>query len=307
MDGKYHMNYYEILDLDRYSSTKDIRRHYYALSKIYHPDKNRGQSDDKFKSLSEAYTVLSNPKKRYIYDMNLLLHEHNIVSDFEHEFTDGELNILHKYYMKITESTEFRFIKILYNSLPHNIRTKMRATFPDKINSHTVIATQHIKYIYVQNLNENFEMNLNRTLHDVYLNQSKEIIVVTKTRVIPLFITHSDYSLQIYLHDNFILTINIITVLPENYSMNGHDLHYNHRINLYEYYFEEVIPITLPNNVLLNLRNTAEFNTSLKVPNLGLKHINERGDLYIYKNLDLTLLHVNINHYRSIMKEIFAT
>ena len=63
------MNYYEILEISKNSNTKNIKKHYYELSKKYHPDKNNGKSDEKFKLLSEAYSTLSNPKKRYLYDM----------------------------------------------------------------------------------------------------------------------------------------------------------------------------------------------------------------------------------------------
>ena len=38
------MNFYEILEIDRNSSTKEIKKHYYSLSKKYHPDKNPGDS-----------------------------------------------------------------------------------------------------------------------------------------------------------------------------------------------------------------------------------------------------------------------
>ena len=66
------MDYYQIMQVGKFSSTKEIKKHYYSLSKRYHPDKNNGISDEQFKSLSEAYSILSNPRKRYLYDMKLL-------------------------------------------------------------------------------------------------------------------------------------------------------------------------------------------------------------------------------------------
>jgi DnaJ-class molecular chaperone len=100
------------------------------------------------------------------------------------------------------------------------------------------------------------------------------------------------------------LTINIQTCLPEKYSLNGNDLYYNHRINLYEYYFTDLFPITLPNDLRINLVNSEEFNNSVKIPCLGIKTDGKRGDLYIYKELDLTIH--NKDHYREILKEIFT-
>ena len=75
------MNYYEILEISKNSDTRSIKKHYYSLSKKYHPDKNNGISDEKFKLLSEAYSTLSNPKKRYLYDMKLFFNE-NLGKDF---------------------------------------------------------------------------------------------------------------------------------------------------------------------------------------------------------------------------------
>jgi len=297
------MNFYEILEIDRNSSTKEIKKHYYSLSKKYHPDKNNGNSDEKFKLLSEAYSVLSNPKKRYLYDMKLLF-KNNLGDDFIDHFSDSELEILHNYYLKLTNSSEFKFLKLLYNSLPNNLKTRINQRFRGKINYESLLDISTIKYIWAKDLDENFEINLNRSLKDVYLNTCKEIIILTRNNSYDLFITHSDYSLKIYLQNDFYLTINIQTILPDKYSLNGHDLYYNHRINLYEYYFIDQFPILLPNDLRINLINSEEFNNSLKIPYLGIKDGSKRGDLYIYKELDLTIH--NKNQYREILKEIFT-
>ena len=80
------MNYYQILNIDQCCSTKEIKKHYYRMAKQYHPDKNKNISDENFKYLSEAYTTLSNPKKRYIYDLKLKLKD-NFGEDFIHHFS----------------------------------------------------------------------------------------------------------------------------------------------------------------------------------------------------------------------------
>jgi len=298
------MNYYEILGSTKHSTTREIKQHYYRLSKKYHPDKNNGISDEKFKSLSEAYSTLSNPRKRYLYDMKLLLSD-NLGEEFACNFTDIELETLNNYYHKITVSTEFKFLKLLYDSLPKNIKRKINKYQRKNTSKQELLDLKDIKYIDAKTLNENFEVNLNRSLKDVYLNRCKELIIITQYKVYHLFITHSDYSIKISLNSPYFITINIITILPDKYTLNGNDVYYNHRINLYEYYFEELFPITLPNDFCINLRNTEEFNNSVKIPRFGIKSkYNIRGDLYIYKNLDLSV--PNKNHYREILKEIFA-
>ena len=63
-------DYYEVLELSRDCSSSEIKAAYRRLARLYHPDVNNGnpESEEKFKELSEAYAVLSNPDKRRQYD-----------------------------------------------------------------------------------------------------------------------------------------------------------------------------------------------------------------------------------------------
>src|SRR5213592_2604576 len=63
-------DYYEILGVKKSASTEDIRKAFRKLARKYHPDVNPGdkKAEEKFKEISEANDVLSDPKKRKIYD-----------------------------------------------------------------------------------------------------------------------------------------------------------------------------------------------------------------------------------------------
>lgn len=61
-------DYYEILGVSRDASQEEIKKAFRKLAQKYHPDKPGGD-EKKFKEISEAYSVLSDEKKRKQYDM----------------------------------------------------------------------------------------------------------------------------------------------------------------------------------------------------------------------------------------------
>jgi molecular chaperone DnaJ len=63
-------NFYDLLGVKKSASSEDIRKAFRKLARKYHPDVNPGDktAEEKFKVMSEANDVLSDPKKRKIYD-----------------------------------------------------------------------------------------------------------------------------------------------------------------------------------------------------------------------------------------------
>jgi molecular chaperone DnaJ len=78
-------DYYKVLGVKRGASQEEIRKAYRRLARKYHPDVNPGDksAEDKFKKLSEAYDVLSDAKKREVYD------KYGVYSDNIHEAARG--------------------------------------------------------------------------------------------------------------------------------------------------------------------------------------------------------------------------
>jgi curved DNA-binding protein len=65
-----YKDYYKILGVPKSATTEEIKKAFRKLAVKYHPDKNAGnkESEEKFKEISEANEVLSDPEKRKKYD-----------------------------------------------------------------------------------------------------------------------------------------------------------------------------------------------------------------------------------------------
>jgi len=63
-------DYYEVLGVSREASEAEIKKSYRRLARSHHPDANPGdqEAEERFKELTEAYEILSNPEARHAYD-----------------------------------------------------------------------------------------------------------------------------------------------------------------------------------------------------------------------------------------------
>ena len=78
---------YEVLEVPRDATKSQITKAYYRLAKQYHPDKNpdNPEAEERFKLISEAYQVLTDPEKRERYD------KYGTVNDNDMEMGPDEL------------------------------------------------------------------------------------------------------------------------------------------------------------------------------------------------------------------------
>lgn len=85
-------DYYKSLEVSKTASEAEIKKAYRRLAVRYHPDKiseeQRARGEEKFKEISEAYAVLSDPEKRQIYDRHGIegLKQHERMSDMSGGF-----------------------------------------------------------------------------------------------------------------------------------------------------------------------------------------------------------------------------
>jgi len=93
-------DYYDVLGIQKSATADEIKKAYRKLAVQFHPDKNPGDSsaEEKFKEATEAYEVLSDEKKRGVYDqygfagidgMGAQAHDYShVYKDFEDIFGD---------------------------------------------------------------------------------------------------------------------------------------------------------------------------------------------------------------------------
>src|SRR5579864_2035876 len=63
-------DYYKTLGVGKGASDEEIKKSYRKLARQYHPDRNQGdkKAEERFKEISQAHDVLSDPDKRKAYD-----------------------------------------------------------------------------------------------------------------------------------------------------------------------------------------------------------------------------------------------
>lgn len=144
----YNKNYYKILEIDKNSSFDEIKKNYRRLSKLYHPDINKNINDDKFKDISEAYSILSDTNTKQEYDQRSphgnSYSSHNQFGGFEFNFGGGMDDILRQFFGGRNPFSGFQ-----------------REEFRENLDINLSV-TINLKQIY---LDENLEVKYNKFIH----------------------------------------------------------------------------------------------------------------------------------------------
>ena len=153
------MDYYKILGVNRNATQEEIKKAYKKLAIKWHPDKNinnKEEAEKKFKEISEAYSILSDEKKKKIYD------------------TYGEEGIKNNYERTNVSANE------IFNNIFKNFNTNKFNNFNnfnnfDNFNNFNNFNT-NIKKQKLETIIENVEC----TIEELYNGCKKEVIVEKK-------------------------------------------------------------------------------------------------------------------------------
>ena len=82
------LTYYEVLNVKKNATDKEIKNAYRALAKKYHPDTydgNKNVAEEKMKQINEAYDVLSNKELKEQYDEQFKVHKNEVRNEANHQ------------------------------------------------------------------------------------------------------------------------------------------------------------------------------------------------------------------------------
>jgi len=118
-------DYYSILGVPKNASLNEIKKAYKKLARKYHPDLNPGDriAEEKFKKIQEAYSVLSDPKKRQQYDMFGRVSEAGNFSDYKTTYYSPDFNFEGFNFADFGETS----FKDIFNQFFNSFREKRKA------------------------------------------------------------------------------------------------------------------------------------------------------------------------------------
>lgn len=268
-------DYYKILGVQKTANEQQIKKAYRKLAVQYHPDKNKGnkQAEQKFKQISQAYSVLSDPQKRKQYD-----NPHISFNPFSGGGFGGfHENNMNDIFDSVFGGNGFGFTGFTHNMQINNLNIRVVISFEQMING----CKKTIAY--------------NRKLNNKTVRQQIEIQIPKGIKSGETFTFPGKGNSGGYLH-NQVGDLNVIVVvqLSNEYEIMYPNLIKTQIVTLKQIMLEQTVQVKTPYGISkIQLRNTMNNDTTLRIANAGIKFkkqiqyysmnngVEQSGDLYI--------------------------
>lgn len=289
-----YKDYYKILGVDKSATQDEIKKAYRKLAMKHHPDRNAGKksSEEKFKEITEANEVLSDPDKRKKYDTlgsNWNQYQHTSgqgFDDFSSRFGGGrrqpDSGSTYEYSGNIND---------IFGNASEGFSDFFESFFGGSGGGFGGRTQQQKTAI-------NVEANMNVTLEDVFVGSEKQISVEGKKLKIKINPgTKDGQKLRLKgmgrskttSGEKGDLLLNIHILQHPFYEIKENDLYYNLDVDLYTAVLggKENIKTLDGKTISINIPEGTESEKTLRLKNLGMHTDTGRGDLFV--NIHVTI------------------
>lgn len=262
-------DYYKILQVDKNATEQQIKKAYRKLAVKYHPDKNQGnpQAQQKFKQITEAYSVLSDPQKRKQYDSP------GYNGMYGGSFDSKQAEDMFKQFFGNSGFGGFGSFSgfgEMFNRVNMDVECRLTINFDEFING----VQKKIRF--------KRRVYNNQQVDQVTLKIPKGIAPGSKLKVKGYGNTNKNGVGDLY--------VVIMVANNSQYIINYPDLHIYKNISLKQAVLGQQIEINTPyDTVKIKLPNGTQYNDRLRVRGKGcfINQNNSYGDLYV-------TVHINI-------------
>lgn len=302
-----YKDYYKILGVEKSASPDEIKKAYRKLAMKHHPDRNAGNksSEEKFKEITEANEVLSDPEKRKKYDTlgaNWTQYQHTGgqgFDDFSNHFGGNRRSSGNTY--------EFSGdLGDLFGGMGGGFSDFFESFFGGSGKDFTGRTRQQKTAVDV-------EANLNVTLEDVFNGSEKQISVDGKKLKIKINPGTKDGQ-RLRLKglgrsktaggEKGDLYLNIHVLHHPFYEIKDNNLYYNLDVDLYTAVLggKENIKTLDGKTISIAIPEGTESEKILRLKGLGLRNESVRGDLFV--NIHVTILKDLTKEEKELFKKL---
>lgn len=275
------MNLYNILNVDKHATKKNIKKAYHKLAIKLHPDKNKSNKNyniKNFHNIQIAYETLINDHKRKMYDSMSYSEQLELYNLFNQYFD----SISPKY--KIIYKNVINTIYNNENDFKNDINNFNFINIYEKIKNNLILKYDNI-FSNIHNIENKKNIKIDATIIEKYKNMFKKLTYKNNTFTIPL--RESQCIIPINENNQLIVTIN--TINNTNFNIiNDIDLIITKFITLDQYIKGGHISFKHIDNSIIDIdfKSYVGKNPIYKIPNKGIPFvISEQNSEFIESNI----------------------